>query len=82
MREVLRQSAGGVVSRKEIRAAAQALGRIGGLAKAGVACEPTELGTAAQELGRLGGSVTSEAKARTARENGKRGGRPRKVAKV
>jgi len=31
------------------------------------------------ELGRKGGSVTSEAKASAVRENGKRGGRPRKV---
>ncbi len=30
------------------------------------------------ELGRSGGSVTSEAKAAAARENGKKGGRPRK----
>ena len=33
---------------------------------------------AAQELGRLGGRKTSEAKASAARENGKRGGRPKK----
>lgn len=32
------------------------------------------------ELGRRGGSVTSEAKAAAVRENGKKGGRPRKVA--
>ncbi|MFW6079020.1 MAG: DUF2442 domain-containing protein [Gemmatimonadota bacterium] len=31
------------------------------------------------ELGRAGGSVTSEAKARAARQNGKKGGRPRKA---
>lgn len=31
-----------------------------------------------RELGRRGGRVTSEAKARAARENGRRGGRPRK----
>jgi hypothetical protein len=31
---------------------------------------------AAAELGRIGGSVTSKKKAETARENGKRGGRP------
>jgi hypothetical protein len=31
-----------------------------------------------QELGRRGGSVTSRAKARAARANGKKGGRPRK----
>ena len=30
----------------------------------------------AQELGRLGGKKTSEAKAKAARENGKKGGRP------
>jgi hypothetical protein len=30
------------------------------------------------ELGRLGGRVTSEAKARAARANGAKGGRPRK----
>lgn len=33
---------------------------------------------AAQALGRLGGRKTSEAKAAAARENGKRGGRPKK----
>jgi hypothetical protein len=32
------------------------------------------------ELGRRGGSVTSEAKAAAVRENGKKGGRPRKIA--
>lgn len=32
-----------------------------------------------RELGRLGGKVQSEAKARASRENGKKGGRPRKV---
>lgn len=32
----------------------------------------------AKEMGRKGGSATSEAKAATSRENGKRGGRPRK----
>jgi hypothetical protein len=31
-----------------------------------------------QELGRRGGSVTSDAKARAARANGRKGGRPRK----
>ena len=31
------------------------------------------------EAGRLAGSVTSEAKARAVRENGKLGGRPRKA---
>ncbi len=31
---------------------------------------------AAQELGRLGGKATTEAKTATARENGKKGGRP------
>ena len=31
-----------------------------------------------QEVGRLNGAVTSEAKAKAARENGKKGGRPRK----
>lgn len=33
----------------------------------------------AQEMGRAGGRVSSDAKARAARENGKRGGRPRKA---
>lgn len=33
-------------------------------------------------LGRLGGRVTSDAKVRTARENGKRGGRPRLVTEA
>lgn len=32
------------------------------------------------ELGKLGGSTTSEAKASAARENGKKGGRPRKAS--
>ncbi|HYH80014.1 MAG TPA: DUF2442 domain-containing protein [Longimicrobium sp.] len=32
-----------------------------------------------RELGRLGGQVQSEAKAAASRENGKKGGRPRKV---
>lgn len=32
-----------------------------------------------RELGRLGGQVQSEAKAKASRENGKKGGRPRKV---
>lgn len=31
-----------------------------------------------RELGRRGGSAASEAKARAARENGRKGGRPRK----
>lgn len=34
---------------------------------------------AAVSLGRRGGSVRSEAKARAVRENGKLGGRPRKI---
>lgn len=33
---------------------------------------------AAQALGRLGGSVSSPAKSAAARENGKKGGRPKK----
>ena len=36
----------------------------------------------AAALGRLGGSVKSEAKAAASRENGKRGGRPRKPVPV
>jgi hypothetical protein len=32
------------------------------------------------ELGKMGGSATSEAKASAARENGKKGGRPRKAS--
>ena len=35
---------------------------------------------AAQELGRLGGIVKSDKKAKSSRENGKRGGRPKKEA--
>jgi hypothetical protein len=35
---------------------------------------------AAAALGALGGSATTDAKAAAARENGKRGGRPRKIA--
>lgn len=34
---------------------------------------------AAVSLGKKGGSRTSEAKARTAKENGAKGGRPRKI---
>jgi hypothetical protein len=34
---------------------------------------------AAQQLGRLGGKVKSAAKAAAAKENGKRGGRPKKA---
>lgn len=37
---------------------------------------------AASIWGRLGGSVSSEAKAAAARENGKKGGRPRKSGGV
>lgn len=37
-----------------------------------------EKNKAAQELGRLGGKVKSEKKAASSRENGKKGGRPRK----
>jgi hypothetical protein len=37
-----------------------------------------KISTAAQALGALGGSKTSDAKKRTARENGKLGGRPKK----
>ncbi len=33
---------------------------------------------AAQQLGRLGGLVKSEAKTKASRENGKKGGRPKK----
>ncbi len=35
---------------------------------------------AAAQFGKRGGSVTNEAKAAASRENGRRGGRPRKVA--
>lgn len=38
-----------------------------------------EISNAASVLGRKGGSVKSEAKTKAARENGKRGGRPRTV---
>lgn len=38
-----------------------------------------DLSQAAAILGRKGGSVRSEAKTRAVRENGRRGGRPRKV---
>lgn len=37
--------------------------------------------TAAQTLGAKGGAVKSKAKAQAARENGKKGGRPRKAKK-
>ena len=37
-----------------------------------------EASTAMAELGRIGGSRTSRVKARAARENGRKGGRPRK----
>jgi len=36
---------------------------------------------AAQELGRLGGKSKSEAKKAASRENGKKGGRPKKIKK-
>lgn len=36
----------------------------------------------AQSLGRLGGSVSSPAKSAAARENGKKGGRPRKKREI
>jgi hypothetical protein len=39
-----------------------------------------EPATAMAELGRVGGRSTSKAKARAARENGTKGGRPRKAA--
>ncbi len=38
-----------------------------------------EISKIAAALGKLGGSVKSKAKAKAARENGKKGGRPRKV---
>lgn len=38
----------------------------------------TEISAAAAALGRKGGAVKSEAKAAAVRENGKKGGRPRK----
>ena len=37
---------------------------------------------AAQQLGKLGGQAKSEAKARTAKENGKKGGRPKKLKEL
>ena len=40
--------------------------------------EHMEIHEAAKVLGRKGGSVKSEKKAAAARENGKKGGRPRK----
>lgn len=43
--------------------------------------EPTK-NPAAVALGRLGGLVKSQRKAETARLNGKRGGRPKKVRQV
>jgi hypothetical protein len=39
----------------------------------------TDKNPAAVALGRLGGRMTSKAKARAARANGKKGGRPRKA---
>lgn len=40
------------------------------------------ISSSAAEMGRKGGSKTSEAKAAAVRENGKRGGRPRKTPKA
>jgi hypothetical protein len=37
-----------------------------------------KISKAAQQLGRLGGLKTSKAKTASSRENGKKGGRPRK----
>lgn len=40
--------------------------------------DPVHIGTAASHLGRLGGQAKSEAKKLSSRENGKKGGRPKK----
>jgi YgiT-type zinc finger domain-containing protein len=45
------------------------------------AIEPT-IAVAAAELGRRGGSARSKAKARAVRENGKKGGRPKRARNV
>ena len=45
-------------------------------------CSPVnreQISRIAAALGKLGGSVKSKAKAKAARENGKKGGRPRKA---
>jgi hypothetical protein len=39
----------------------------------------SQIAKIAAALGKLGGSVKSKAKAKAARENGKKGGRPRKA---
>jgi hypothetical protein len=44
-----------------------------------MAARRSQKSQAAALLGRLGGRVTSQAKARAARRNGKKGGRPRKT---
>ena len=48
-------------------------------ALAGIASAPSQ---AAAALGRLGGKAKSPAKAKSARENGRRGGRPRNKPKL
>jgi len=40
-----------------------------------------QISKVAAALGKLGGSAKSKAKAKASRENGKKGGRPRKVKK-
>jgi len=46
-----------------------------------VAAELAAVSQAASAMGRLGGSAKSEAKTTTARENGRKGGRPKKATK-
>jgi hypothetical protein len=48
----------------------------------GLKLHQTEIGTAAAAMGHKGGSIKSKTKAAAVRENGKKGGRPRKTGKI